>query len=378
MPMVEIREHQIGDRSIDSFLDVQKAIYKEDPHFIAPLRFDAKAKLQAKKNPFFNRGEAIFFTAHKGEKAVGRISAHLDHLHLKRYQDQTGFFGFFDCIDDDEVAEALVDKAASWLRKKGMTRMRGPFSFTVWDEAGVLIEGFDAPPSLLMNHNGPWMDRLAHHAGLTKAKDLYAWKYNVGKIPERALKAWRDVKDMPEVRLRSVRKKDLQHELAIITDIFNDAWEQNWGFVPVTAEESRKSAEDLALLIDENLAYIAEVHGKPAAMCITLPNLNEVISDFNGSLNPINLAKLIWRLKVKRPKSARLMMLGIKKEFRNVRRYGGLSHALYVEIAKRGQALGYEWGELSWTLEDNAPVNLGIRSMGGQIYKKYRIYEKEL
>jgi hypothetical protein len=183
---------------------------------------------------------------------------------------------------------------------------------------------------------------------------------------------------MPEITLRSVRPRQMDSELRHILRIFNDAWQNNWGYVPATEAEAKKMAADLKLILDPDLAFIAELNGRPVGMCITLPNVNEVIRDFDGKLNPYTLAKLIWRLKIRRPKSARLVMLGISSELRNVRKYAGLSHALYVEIAKRGEQRGYEWGELSWTLEDNRPINLGIKSMGARIYKTYRVYEKPI
>ena len=374
---IEIREHVPG-QDLNDFLRVPRIVYAGDPSWIQPLDFEMRQRLTPGKNPFFHRGELALFTAWKDGRLVGRISAQLDHEHLRRYEDRTGFFGFFDTVDDDEVGKALVDAAAKWLHRRGMRRMRGPFSLTINEEVGVLIEGFETPPMLMMNHHRAWQDRGARSTGLEKAKDFYAWRFDVGHIPPRALKAWEETKALPEVRLRSVEPSKMERELRIILDIFNEAWANNWGFVPATQEEAKKMGEDLKLIIDKELAFIAEVDGKPVAMCIALPNLNEVIRDFDGKLNPITVGKLLWRLKIKRPKTARLVMLGIKSEMRNQRRYAGLSHALYVEVAKRGEKLGVEWGELSWTLEDNRPINLGIKSMGAYIYKKYRVYEKDV
>ncbi|MFK7989904.1 MAG: hypothetical protein AB8I08_28045 [Sandaracinaceae bacterium] len=374
---IEIREHFPGS-DLDDFLTAGRVVFAGDPAWVPPLEFDLKARLSPGKNPFFERGEVALFTARRNGQLVGRISAQIDHEHLRLHGDKTGFFGFFDTIDDAEVGQALVDAAAAWLERRGMERMRGPLSLNMNEEIGVLIDGHEHPPAVLMGHSRDWQDRIALSTGLEKAKDLYAWRFEVGKIPKRALRAWEAVKKMPEVTLRSVEPKRMHEELAAIMRIFNDAWQENWGFVPATDAEVKKTGEELRLILDQDLAYIAEVHGKPAAICIALPNLNEVIRDFDGKLGPVEVAKLLWRLKVKRPKSGRLMMLGISAELRGVKKYGGLSHAMYVEIAKRGEANGYEWGELSWTLEDNAPVNVGIKSMGAKIYKTYRVYEKEL
>lgn len=374
---IEIREHVPG-QDLTDFLRAARVVFDGDPNWVAPLEFDMKQRLSPGKSPFFERGELALFTAWRDGRLVGRISAQLDHEHLRLHQDRTGFFGFFDTLDDEEAGKALVDAAEKWLARRGMKRMRGPLCLTMNEEVGVLIEGFDTPPQIMMTHSRAWQDRIALSTGLEKAKDLFAWRFDVGNIPERALKAWAEVKAMPEVRLRSVEPSKMDRELRIILDIFNEAWVDNWGYVPATESEAKKMGEDLRLILDKELAFIAEVDGKPVAMCIAIPNLNEVIRDFDGRLNPLTVAKLIWRLKIKRPKTARLMMLGIKTEMRNQRRYAGLSHALYVEIAKRGEKIGYEWGELSWTLEDNRPINLGIKSMGAKIYKKYRVYEKAI
>lgn len=371
---IEIREHSPGD-DIDDFIRAGRVVFADDPQWVAPLEMDLRQRLTPGKNPFFERGEVALFTAWKNGRLVGRVSAQLDHEHLRLHKDATGFFGFFDTIDDDEVGRALIEAARKWLARRGMKRMRGPLSLNMNEEVGVLIEGHDMPPQILMGHSRVWQDRVAKASGLEKAKDLFAWRFDVGAIPKRAERAWQGIKDMPEVRLRSVDPKRMHQELAIIMEIFNEAWKDNWGWVPATETEVKKTGEELRLILDRDLAFIAEIDGRPVGICIALPNLNEVARDFDGKLGPVQLAKLLWRLKVKRPKSARLMMLGLSSELRGKKKYGGLSHALYVEIARRGEKAGYRWGELSWTLEDNAPVNLGIRSMGAKIYKKYRVYE---
>ena len=241
-----------------------------------------------------------------------------------------------------------------------------------------MIEGQAEPSMLFMPYHRAYQDAVTQAVGLTKVKDLYSWRYIVGAIPARALKAHEEISIMPEVRIRPVRKSHAIEDVRIIVDIYNDAWSDNYGFVPMTEAELLKMAEELKLLLDENVALIAEIDGRPAAVALALPNLNDAIRDLGGKLFPFGLAKLLYRIKVKKPKSAMLRILGIKKEFRHKKRYGGLSAALYVEIAKRGALSGYEWGELGWTLEDNRPVNLGIKMMGGEIYKKYRLYEKSL
>ncbi len=374
---LRIREHRPG-KDIEDFLRVPELLYKGDPGFVMPLYMEQRDRLTPSKNPFFQHAEATLFTAYRDGRLVGRISAQIDREHLARYNDDCGFYGFFDTENDPAAGKALLDAAASWLKSRGMRIMRGPFSLSINEEIGTMVEGHVEPSMIMMPYHRPYQDAITTAAGLTKVKDVLSWRYSVGEVPKRALAAHADVKAMPEVVIRAVRKDRLNEEARIMSDVFNDAWSENFHFVPMTDAEVQKLAADMKLLVDDNIALVAEIDGRPAAVAIALPNLNEAIRDINGRLLPFGLAKMIYRLKVKRTKSARLILLGIKKEFRNKKRYGGLSTALYVEMAQRGSRVGYEWGELGWTLEDNRPVNLAIKMMGGVAYKRYRLYEKSL
>jgi hypothetical protein len=374
---IRILEHRPGE-DLDAFLRVPELLYKGDPGFVMPLYMEQRDRLTPSKNPFFQHAEATYFTAYLDGQLAGRISAQIDREHLSRYADGCGFYGFFDTVNDPRIAKALIDAASSWLRSRGMQKMRGPFSLSINEECGTLVEGQAEPSMIMMPYHRPYQDALTLGAGLTKCKDLFGWKYVVGEIPKRALAAYEEVRAMPEVVIRSVRLSDFQSELRLLMEVFNDAWSENFHFVPMTEAELTKMAKDMRLLIDEQIALVAEVSGRPAAVALSIPNLNEAIHDLNGRLFPLGLPKLIYRLKIKRPKSARLILLGVKKEIRTKKRYGGLSTALYVEMAQRGARVGYEWGELGWTVEDNRPVNLAIKMMGGELYKRYRIYEKSL
>ena len=373
----QIREHHPG-RDIDAFIRLPELLYQGDPGFVMPLLMEQRDRLNPAKNPFFQHAEATLFTAWQHGKVVGRISAQIDREHLGRYADGCGFFGFFDTINDPQVGEALVSAASSWLKARGMTVMRGPFSLSINEECGTLVEGQAEPAMIMMPYHRAYQDAVAQACGLSKKKDLFAWKYLVGEVPTRAKKAHEEIMALPEVRIRPVRRATAKEDVRVVMEVFNDAWSENFHFVPMTEPELAKMVEDMKLLLDEQIALIAEIDGKPAAISVALPNLSEASRDIHGRLFPFGLAKLLYRLKVQRTKSARLVLLGIKKEFRNKKRYGGLSTALYVEMAKRGAQVGYEWGELGWTLEDNRPVNLGIKAMGGSVYKRYRIYEKSL
>ncbi len=376
---IEIREHRPG-KDVADFIRAGFVVFRDDPMWVPPLNFEFKERLSPKANPFFKRAEVALFTAWKDGKLAGRCSATVDREHLRVWKDDTGFFGFFDTVEDQEVAKALMSAAEKWLKARGMKKMIGPMSLYANDEIGCLVEGFDYPPNLMMAHSRIYQGKLIEGCGLEKEKDLFCWKYDADNpFPERVLKAWQNIKSMPEVLLRSVDPSQMDRELRDIMDIYNDAWSGKWGMVPALPDELKKIAKDMKLIIDPDIAFMAEIHGKPAGMCIMFPNLNEAIADLGGKLFPLGWAKLLWRVKVKHPESTRLMMLGIKGEARhNVKRYGGLSAAMYVEVAKRGIAKGYKWGELSWTREDDAPINLGIRSMGAKVYKKYRVYNKTL
>jgi hypothetical protein len=375
MPL-EIRETQVGGK-LNDFLNVVDYVYRGDPNYVRPLDMDMKDRLSL-KNPFFEHAEGVIFTAHRNGWCVGRITAQVDREHLARYKDDVGSFGFLDTIDDEEVAKGLLDAAAKWLKARGMKRIRGPLSLSLNEEMGCLVDGFDTPPMILMPHHRPYQGGLIEKAGFEKLKDAYAWRYHVGDVPPRVRKAHDDIEAMPEVKSRHVDMKNLDADLRVIMDVYNDAWNDNWGFVASTERELSKMAADLKLIAIPELSYITEIDGEPAAVALALPNLNELIADMKGKLGPLGLPKLLWRLKVVGPHTARLIILGIRKKFRNVRKYAALSAFLYAKMNAAGKQLGLEGGELSWTLEDNAPVNTGIKLMGGKIYKTYRLYEKSL
>lgn len=371
MASIEIRRHAPGS-DVSDFIQAAKEVFRDDPHFVPPLNLMLKDQLSP-KSPFFDHAEVMLFTARRGGKLVGRISAQVDREHLRRYDDQTGFFGFFDTIDDLEVGRALVAAAETWLADRQMKVMRGPMSLSVNQEVGTLIDGFDTPPMVMMTHSRAHQDRVALGSGLTKAKDLYAWRWEVGPdMPTRTLKALDDMKALG-VRFRTV---DLGREIDELVSIQDDAWRTNWGHVSMTPKEAKQLKSELSLIIDPAIAIVAEVEGQLAAMGLAIPNLNEAIQDFEGGLSPTKVAKLLWRLKVDHPKSARVALLGVREGIRKQKKYMPLALALIAELNRRGYQRGYEWAELSWTLEDNGPVNTMIRVAGGRIYKTYRVYEK--
>lgn len=375
--MVEIRQVPMGG-DIREFLDVVDVVYAGDPRYVRPLDMDLKDRLNPKKNPFFEHADGVIFTAHKNGRCVGRVTAQIDREHLARHKDDTGFFGFLDTVDDEEVAKALLAKAEAWLKDRGMKKVRGPMSLSINEEIGCLVDGFDSPPVLMNPHHRDYQGGLIEKAGFTKAKDVWGWRYEVGEPNARVKKAHEEIKKMPEVVARPFSKKDADRDVKITLDVFNDAWIDNWGFVPSTKAEADKMAADLKMILVPEITTLVLIDGEPAAVAIALPNVNELIGDLHGKLFPLGLPKLLYRLKVEGAKSGRLLILGIKKKFRQQRKYAGLSLFLYAEMNEGGRRAGMTWGELGWTLEDNSAVNAGIRMMGAKKYKTYRVYEKDL
>jgi hypothetical protein len=375
--MVEIRQVPVGGR-LDDFLDVVDYIYRDDTAYVRPLDMMVKDQLHPRKNPFFEHGEAVVFCAYRNGRVVGRCTASIDREHLARHQDGTGFFGFLDTVDDERVVGELLASAEAWLRARGIERARGPLSLNINEELGCLVSGFETPPFIMMPHHRPYQSKLIETAGYAKVKDFYAWRYAVGDLNARVKRAHEDVKALPEVSYRRASLKNLESDVEIFVDVFNDAWSDNWGFVPLSRSEARKMVSDFRLLLIPEITSIVSIHGEPAAVALAIPNLNEVVSDFGGKLFPKGLPKLVWRLKVRGPHSARLILLGIRKKWRLNRRYAPLSAFMYAEMNNGGREVGIERGELGWTLEDNGRVNAGIMTMGARVYKTYRVYEKAL
>ncbi len=363
---------------VDDFLNVVDLIYRGDAAYVRPLDMMLKDQLNPRKNPFFEHGEGAMFCAYRGGECVGRATSQIDREHLDRYKDATGFFGFVDTIDDEEVASALLARAERWLTSKGMKNARGPFSLSINEETGCLIEGFDTPPYLMMPHHKSYQGGLIEKAGYAKVKDFFAWKYTVGEPNARVKRAQEQIKAMPEISYRHASMKRLDKDVELLVDIYNDAWSDNWGFVPFTRNEIRKMAADFRLFLMPEITCIVSIDGEPAAVALAVPNLNELVRDMHGKLFPLGLPKLLWRLRVSGPKSARLILLGIRKKWRNVRKYAALSAFMYAEMNDGGKKLGIREGELGWTLEDNGAVSAGIQLMGAKLYKRYRVYEKAL
>lgn len=373
---IEIREIPLGG-DLEDFLAVVDRVYADDPAYVRPLDFDTRRRLSP-KHPYFEHADGAIFTAYLDGRCAGRVVAHIDHEYVKRYQQKIGFFGFYDTIDDAQVNRALLDAVVAWQRAHGSEVLRGPMTMNVAEEMGCLIDGFEHPPMLLTGHNRPYQHGLLENYGFSKTKDMYAWEYHMHGLSPRVQRAHATIAAMPEVRSREIDMRNFDADVRTILDIYNDAWQDSWGYVPITPAEAKQTAADLKLVVIPKLTRIVEIEGETAAMCFALPNLNEVIRDFSGKLLPLNWARLLWRLKLQRPSTARLVALGIRKRYRHVKRYGGLAAFLFAEMNQAGAALGFSFGELSFTREGDAPINTAIKVMGGKIYKTYRVYDLPL
>ena len=329
------------------------------------------------KNPYFDHAEFCSWIAYRNQEPVGRISTQIDRLHIDLYQDDTGFFGMLEAEDDIETIRTLLQTAENWLRDKGMKKICGPFNLSINQELGLLVDGFDTPPSLMMGHARPYYGRMIEESGYQREKDLLAYviasNFEMTPAANRLLSRTRD-----QIFVRNLKKSNFIGELRIIRDIFNDAWSNNWNFVPFTNAEFEHLGKDLKMLAVEELVKIAEIDGQPAAFIVVLPNLNEVIRDLNGRLLPFGWLKLLWRLKIKFPRSARIPLMGVRRQYHDSLLGAALAFSIIGAVQQPAINRGVKEVELSWILEDNMGMRNIIESIGGRAYKTYRMYSREL
>jgi len=345
-------------------------IYIRDDKWVPPLLFDVARRLNKKHNPYFEHAKAEYFLAEKNGELVGRITAQVDEHYLEHWKERVGQFGFFEAIDDQEVANALFDTAKGWLRDQGQEKMQGPFNFTINDECGLLVDGFDTPPMILMTHNPKYYQKLCESYGMKKAMDLLAYRTEASTEPDPIIVNFAELlKQKHEIKVRNMDWKNFAREMDGFVQIYNSAWEKNWGMVPLTEKELRAHASELRLLAMfwPEMNFFAEVNGKPIGMSITLPNFNEVLINTNGRLlHPGTLKFLTHKIR-----SCRVFALGVKQEYRRL----GVGAIFYIETLNSARRKGFQWGEMSWILENNEPMRRAIERMGGTVYKTYRIYE---
>jgi len=362
-----------------AFVDFAWDVYRDDPAWVPPLKSEVHALLNPKKNPWFGHGRAALFLATRDGRIVGRISAQVDDLVQVHMEPGLGQWGLFEAVDG-EAAAALIVHAETWLRSQGMTKALGPFSISIWDEPGLLIDGFEQPPMVMMGHHRPAYRGWIEAAGYAKAKDLYTYELDIRidmvPVVDRLIKAG---ERNPRIRIREVDKSSFASEAAIILGLLNDAWSDNWGYVPLTEAEIAYAGKKLKPIIYEDLVRIAEVDGQPAAFMITLPDINELIADLDGRLFPFGWAKLLWRLRKPRTKRVRVPLMGVATKFQGTRIAGQLAFML-IEFTRRScvEKYGVHYGEFGWVLEDNQGMMSIAQLPGAKINHTYRIYERTL
>ncbi|MDH5480088.1 MAG: N-acetyltransferase [Nitrosomonas sp.] len=361
---------------MSKFIDIPWRIYADDPMWVPPLRLERRYHF-SKYNPFFKHGEWQAWVAYRNGQPVGRISAQIDTLHRERYGENTGHFGLFECIDDSDVCTALILHAEAWLAVRQTRYVTGPFNLSINQECGVLVDGFDTPPVVMMPHSPHWYQRLLEEQDYLPAKDLLAFWIKIDyKQPvtiQKLLKRYRK-----QIHVRPLQRKKFAEEMEILRSIFNDAWSDNWGFVPFTEAEFAELGNSLRLLLPDNFIQIAEINGEPAAFMAVLPNLNEIFAELNGSLFPLGWLKLYNKVKNLKMRTGRIPLMGVRKQFRNTPL--GMALACIVIDTPRQFALtrGMQEVEMSWILEDNISMRGILDSIGGKQYKRYRIYGKTL
>jgi GNAT superfamily N-acetyltransferase len=367
-----------------AFVELPYRLYANDPNWVPPLRRDIYELLTPGKNPWYEHGEQQMFLAERNGKAVGRISAHIDYLAIAQPPEQgmgtgVGNWGLFDG-EDVEAFIALIAAAEAWLRAKGMTRSLGPLSISIWDEPGLLVQGAEHPATVMMGHDNPAYQSWVEGAGYTKVKDLYTYEIPIDiPFPPLVERIVQSAERSERMVIRRVDKSRFDEEAATILAILNDAWSDNWGFVPITDSEIAYIGKKLKPIIYEDLVRIVEIDGEPTAFMMTWPDINEKIATFNGNLFPFNWAKLLWWLRKPKVTTMRVPLMGVLQKMQGTRAASQMAFAL-VEYIRRDAVskFGASRGEFGWVLDDNGPMRSVAEAINGRINKTYRIYEKNL
>lgn len=365
---IEIREISVKD--IDAFVEFPYGLYRDHPCWAGELFKDAKKLLTA--HPFWSRARHKFFMAKSEKGYLGRIAAIVSERHNEFHGEKTGFFGFFDLVDSEEVCRTLTAAACGWLKSENMEKVRGPVNPSMNETCGMLAEGFDEPPVIMMPYNCAYYNDLIVKAGFSKIKDLYAFRYRMGDFGEKLGKIEKRLRERQRVKIKHTDVKKIEMELSVFREIYNQAWSENWGFVPMEEDEIAYLAKSLKPVLKPDYLFFAEINGKPAGFTLMLPDFNIPLRTARGRLGLFNIVPFL--LKMRNIDGGRMLALGVKKEFRNK----GIELALIKHAIERSKINGWKRAELSWTLEDNSGINKIIGAVGGEIYKKYRIYEKTL
>lgn len=352
------------------FIDLPYSQYRGDPNFVPQLRIAQKELFDLEKHPFYKHAEMECFLAMRDGRAVGRVAAIWDRNHIEFCQEQAGFFGFFECVNEPPVAAALLGAARQWLLGHGAQVIRGPVNPSTNYECGVLVDGFDSPPMIMMTYNPPYYDALLTGAGLRKARDLYAYIAPVDQPGfERILRVADRAAGPNSVRVRPIRMKAFTEDVELVWNVYNSAWNRNWGFVPVSRDEFMFMARDMKAILEPGLVLLGEVRGKVVGFALALPDINQALKYANGRLLPLGLLKILYHKRSVR--SMRVLALGVVEEYRTA----GVAAGFYAELFRQAGRLGYHDCEMSWILENNTLMNRSAEALGGKRYKTYRIYE---
>ncbi len=357
----------------DAFIDLLWSMYAGDPVWVPPLKMDRRKLMDTKKNPFYEHADTEFFLAEREGKVVGRIGAIINHNHNTTHEEKAGFFGFFESVNDTEVSRALFRAADAFFREHGVSIVRGPANPSVNDEYGLLVEGFDKSPAILMPYNPPYYEALIEDAGFRRSKDLYAYKLNQDTVYSEKLERSGDiVRRRYGVSFRTINMKRFNEDVELIKEVYNKAWARNWGAVAMTDKEIDALAADLKPIVVPDLVIFAEKEGQVIGFSLSIPDIHQALR-FNKSGG---IVPGLWHLYTKRKKidTVRIIVLGVLPQFQ----YTGAAGVLFYETAVRAKRLGYYYGEASWVLEDNEPMNRAAQLMKGQIEKRYRLYERPL
>lgn len=363
-------------KQLAAFIDFPHDLYQGDPNYVPELFIAQRDLLTPGKHPFFEHSSLQCFLAYDGDKVVGRIAAIQNNNHNKIYETTEGHWGFFDCINDQEVADMLFDAAKKWLKERQLTAMMGPVNFSTNEVNALLIEGFDGPPVVQMPYNAPYYLQLIEKAGFSKKVDLRAYKFFAGDYNDRSMRlvaALESRLKRNNIIIRKINMKDFKNEVAKVREVYNKAWDKNMGFVPTTDKEFEYLANDLKLIIDPDFVYVAEQDGKLVAFSLAIPDLNTALINVKrGRLLPFGLLKLLWYKR--KIKGLRIMALGVIDGYRKM----GIEACLYGSIIKTFQEKKFEYAEASWMLDHNDLMNSAIEQIGGKLYRKYRLFEKSI
>jgi GNAT superfamily N-acetyltransferase len=352
------------------FVGLPWRIYAGDANWVPPLIRDAKRFISPKHNPFFKHAEIEHFLAFRNGEVVGRVAAIQNELHNRFHTDRVGFFGLFECMDDPDAAHALLDTARRWIGERGLDTLRGPMNYSTNDTCGLLIDGFDGPPFVMMPYNPPNYPTLIEGAGFRKAKDLVAYHMTGDQVPDRLLRWVEKAASRVDASVRKLDMRRWKREVEIVRQIYNNAWEKNWGFVPFTTDEFDHMAAAMKPALDPHLVGILEVSGEPVGFALALPDVNLALRRANGRLFPFGLVRIL--LASRRIRRLRVPILGLLPEYRG----RGLDTLLYLHIFRNGLRRGYREAEFSWILEDNLPMRRPLERLGATVHRTYRIYDR--